>query len=96
MRDRGNLFVKVIKQIDPILFGATSFLTLLSILTIFGAMDNFGKSKLVMQIAMAFVGTVMMFLIANVDYKFFVDRFIIETYPFTLISGHAKEENKFC
>ena len=77
MRDRGNLFVKVIKQIDPILFGATSFLTLLSILTIFGAMDNFGKSKLVMQIAMAFVGTVMMFVIANVDYKFFVDRFII-------------------
>lgn len=77
MRTRENLFLKVIKQIDPILFGATSFLTLLSILTIFGAMDNFGKSKLVMQVAMAFAGTIMMFLIANVDYKFFVDRFII-------------------
>ena len=77
MRTRENLCLKVIKQIDPILFGATSFLTLLSILTIFGAMDNFGRSKLVMQVAMAFLGTVMMFIIANVDYKFFVDRFII-------------------
>ena len=27
----------------------------------------------------------------------FVDLFIIETYPFTLIPGHVKEEgNKFC
>ena len=77
MRTRENLFLKIVKQIDPILFGATSFLTLLSILTIFGAMDNFGKSKLVMQIAMAFAGTVMMLVIANVDYKFFIDRFLI-------------------
>ena len=77
MIGRENPFLKVIKQIDPILFGATSFLTLLSILTIFGAMDNFGRSKLVMQVAMAFMGTVMMLVIANVDYKFFVDRFIM-------------------
>jgi rod shape determining protein RodA len=40
-------------------------------------MDNFGKSKLVMQVAMAVVGTVMMFLIANADYKFFIDRFFM-------------------
>ncbi len=77
MRGRDNLFLKFIRQIDPILFGATSFLTLLSILTIFGAMDNFGRSKLIMQVAMAFVGTIMMLVIANVDYKFFVDRFIM-------------------
>ena len=77
MKARENVFLKVVKQIDPILFGATSFLTILSILTIFGAVDNFGKSKLVMQIAMAFLGTVMMLIIANVDYKFFVDRFFM-------------------
>ena len=74
---KNNFFTNGIKQIDPILFGATSFLTRLSILTIFGAMDNFGKSKLVMQVAMAVAGTVMMFLIANADYKFFIDRFFI-------------------
>jgi rod shape determining protein RodA len=77
MRTRENPLVKTIKQIDPILFGATSFLTLLSILTIFGAVDNFGRSKLVMQIAMAFAGTVMMLFIANADYKFFIDRFLV-------------------
>ena len=66
-----------IKKVDPILFGATVFLSLLSIITIFGAVDNFGKSKLVMQTAMAALGIVMIFVIANIDYKFFVDKFYI-------------------
>lgn len=75
MRKRGGTILKIIKQIDPILFGATAFLSLFSILTIFGAVDNFGQSKLKMQIAMTVVGILMVVVIANIDYKFFVDRF---------------------
>ena len=66
-----------IKRIDPILFGASSVLSLISIMTILGSVDNFGKSKLIMQVAMAVVGMVMVFFIANLDYKFFIDRFYI-------------------
>ncbi len=66
-----------IKRIDPILFGAAAFLSLMSILTVLGAVDNFGQSKLKMQIAMTLAGTVAAFLLANLDYRFFVDRFAL-------------------
>ncbi len=65
-----------VKRLDPILFGATTFLSLVSILTVFGAVDNFGKSKLVMQIAMTVAGMIAVFVLANLDYRFFVDRFV--------------------
>ena len=77
MRGVGAFFKNLIKNIDPILFGATVFLCAMSLLTIFGAVDNFGRSKLVMQTAMTVVGVIMMIVIANLDYKFFVDRFCI-------------------
>ena len=72
-----KFFIKGFKNIDPILFGATSFLSVVSLLTIFGAMDNFGKSKLVMQVAMTILGFAMLYIIANLDYKFMVDRFFV-------------------
>ncbi|MBE6547057.1 MAG: hypothetical protein E7668_06440 [Ruminococcaceae bacterium] len=64
-------------RVDPILFGATSFLSLMSILTVLGAVENFGRSKLVMQIAMTLAGMLAVFILANVDYRFFVDRLSI-------------------
>lgn len=70
----GAFIKNIMKKVDPILFGATAFLSLMSLLTIFGAMENFGRSKLVMQSAMTLLGTVLMILIANLDYKFFIDR----------------------
>ena len=73
----GKLLKNGIKRIDPVLFGATAFLSFMSLLTIFGAMDNFGKSKFVMQLAMTVLGTVMVVLLSNLDYNFFVDRFYI-------------------
>ncbi|MBO5416883.1 MAG: FtsW/RodA/SpoVE family cell cycle protein [Clostridia bacterium] len=73
----GAFIKNIIKKVDPILFGATAFLSLMSLLTIFGAMENFGRSKLVMQAAMTVLGTVLMVIIANLDYKFFIDRFCI-------------------
>ena len=77
MRGIGVFLKNKIKNVDPILFGATAFLCLMSLLTIFGAVDNFGRSKLKMQIAMTVLGLIMMFVIANLDYKFFIDRFCI-------------------
>ena len=65
------------RNIDPILFASSALLTIISILTIFGSVDNFGKSKLVMQVAMTAVGLVALFIVANLDYSFFVDRFYL-------------------
>ena len=77
MKMFGMSFVDRLKHVDPILFICTALLSIISILTIFGAVDNFGRSKLVMQIAMTVVGIVALFIVANVDYRFFVDRFAI-------------------
>ena len=67
-------FIERFKRMDSVLFICTTILSLMSLLTIFGAVDNFGKSKLVMQSAMTVVGFVLVFLIANVDYKYMVDK----------------------
>ena len=75
MRIFGESLKTRLSRIDPILFAATSFLSVISILTVFGAVDNFGKSKLVMQVAMTAAGIVAVFIISNLDYKFIVDRF---------------------
>ena len=77
MKSFGRTFWDKLWQVDPILFFCTLFLSAISLLTIFGAVDNFGKSKLVMQTAMVLLGTVSIFIIANFDYRFFVDRFAI-------------------
>lgn len=65
---------KFLGSVDPILFFSMAFLSFVSILTIFGGMENFGRSKLIMQTAMTLAGMVALFIIANVDYRFFVDR----------------------
>ena len=77
MKSFGRSFWDKIRQIDPILFACTFILSIISLLTIFGAVDNFGRSKLIMQSAMIIVGTVGLFIFANFDYRFFVDRFAI-------------------
>jgi len=64
-----------LRRIDPILFWTTFFLSVVSIVTVFGAVDNFGKSKLIMQCAMTAVGSIAVLIFANMDYRFFVDRF---------------------
>lgn len=77
MKSFGRTFWDKLRQVDPILFACTFVLSAISILTIFGAVDNFGRSKLIMQSAMVIVGTVFVFVLANLDYRFFVDRFAI-------------------
>ena len=63
-----------IRKIDPILFITVAFLSFMSILTIFGSVENFGRSKLVMQVAMTVMGSVAVIVLANIDYKIFVDK----------------------
>ncbi len=67
----------MIKRMDAVLFFTCAFLSLVSILTIFGSVDNFGRSKLIMQSAMTVAGMIGVFFLANIDYKFFVDRLYI-------------------
>ena len=77
MKSFGRTFWDKLRRIDPVLFACTAILSLISLITIFGAIDNFGRSKLVMQSAMVIVGSVGLFILANFDYRFFVDRFAI-------------------
>ena len=56
----------------------------MSLLTILGAVENFGRSKLIMQSAMTVVGFVLVFLIANVDYKYFIDKLYIAMFLFSV------------
>ena len=64
----------IFSKIDPVLFICTVALSLISIVTIMGAMDNFGTRKLIMQVAMTLAGVVVTFVIASFDYHWIVDK----------------------
>ena len=70
----GKYVKNCIKSVDPILFFCTLALSLISIVTILGAMDNFGTRKLIMQVAMTAAGVVATLIIANLDYHAIVDK----------------------
>lgn len=63
-----------LRSVDPVLFFCVLFLCLISLVTIYGAVDNFGRSKLKMQIAMFLLGTIVTFLIAVVDFRVIVEK----------------------
>ncbi|MBQ8432409.1 MAG: FtsW/RodA/SpoVE family cell cycle protein [Clostridia bacterium] len=65
---------EAIKNIDPVLFVSSVLLSLISIVTIYGAVDNFGMSKLKMQVAIFIVGIFVTVIIAFVDYRVIVDK----------------------
>ena len=69
-----SMIKEAIRNIDPVLFGCTTLLSIISIVTIWGAVDNFGMSKLKMQVAIFLVGMVVTFVIAFVDYRVIVDK----------------------
>ena len=52
-------------------------ITVMSLLTIYSARENFGISKLIMQLAMTIVGICAILVIVNIDYRLFVDRYSI-------------------
>ena len=69
---------------DPVLLISTLVLLGIGLLTIWGAVDNFGLRKLKMQIAMAVLGIIMTFLVANLDYHIILDRLWL---PFLVFSA---------
>lgn len=90
-----------IKSLDPVLFVCTLLLSLIGILTIFGAVDNFGKRKLIMQVAMAAAGIIATMIVANIDYRHVVDKLWIfmiiasaALLVITLIFGSSGEERE--
>ena len=74
-----------LKRMDPLLLICTTVLSVISLLTIFGAVDNFGRSKLVMQTAMTAVGFFVVFLVANLDYKYLIDKLYIVMFMFSVL-----------
>ncbi len=73
--DRWKLMLHdAVRRVDPILLICTTLLSVISLVTIYGAVDNFGMSKLKMQFAMAVLGVVVTFIVANLDYHIIVDR----------------------
>lgn len=69
-----NTIKEAIGNIDPVLFICATLLSLISIVTIFGAVDNFGMSKLKMQVAIFVVGLFVTVAIAFVDFRAIVDK----------------------
>ena len=98
LRDIIKYTRKAIGHVDPILFACTTLLSIISIVTIISAVDNFGKSKLVMQVAMFVVGNIIMLIVANLDYHWVLDKlwlpmlvFSVAILAVTLVAGSSGE-----
>ncbi len=63
-----------IRRIDPVLFICATLLSLISIVTVAGAVDNFGSSKLRMQIFIFIVGIFVTVAVAYLDIRVIVDK----------------------
>lgn len=88
----------MVRRVDPVLLLCTLILTAISLVTIWGAVDNFGLRKLKMQVAMSVLGILVTFVIANVDYHLILDRLWLAMLIFsvlilgvTLIAGTTGE-----
>lgn len=86
------------RQVDPVLFICTLVLLGIGLLTIWSAVDNFGQRKLKMQLAMAVVGILVTFAVANLDYHIILDRlwfplliFSVGILALTLVAGSTGE-----
>lgn len=85
MRSFGVNIKERLKRMDIILLLCTTVLSIISLMTILGGMDNFGRSKLVMQIAMTVLGFVFVFLISNLDYRYIIDKLYIAMLMFSVL-----------
>lgn len=74
-RSIGKFIRNSFARMDKVVLACSMLITLMSIVTIFGARENFGTSKLVMQIAMTFVGLLAIMVITHIDYRIFVERY---------------------
>ncbi|MBE6634488.1 MAG: hypothetical protein E7620_09140 [Ruminococcaceae bacterium] len=66
--------IGAVRCVDPVLFICVTALCLISIVTVWGAVDNFGQSKLKMQVAMFLVGSVATVVVASIDFRMFAEK----------------------
>ena len=74
MQKLRQTIVGAVRCVDPVLFFCVMALCLISIVTVYGAVDTFGQSKLKMQVAMFLVGSVVTVVIASIDFRLIVDK----------------------
>ena len=67
----------IFKSVDPIILFCMLALTCMSLLTVIGGAEEFGKRRLIMQIAMNAAGLVATFVIARLDYRDMADKFAL-------------------
>lgn len=95
MGEKIKLFLlDAIRRVDWVLLLCTTVLSTVSLVTVYGAVDNFGMSKLKMQFAMTVVGVILTFIVANLDYHLILDRlwlplliFSVGILGLTLVAG---------
>ena len=95
MGEKIKIFLSdALRRVDWVLLLCTTVLSVISLVTVYGAVDNFGMSKLKMQFAMAVAGVIVTFIIANLDYHVVVDRlwtfmliFSVGLLGLTLVAG---------
>ena len=58
MQKAKQYLLHAVRSVDPVLFFSVMLLGIISIVTVYGAVDNFGQSKLKMQVAMFIVGSI--------------------------------------
>ena len=75
MGEKLKIFLSdALRRVDWVLLLSTTVLSVISLLTVYGAVDNFGMSKLKMQFAMTVLGVILTFIVANLDYHVILDR----------------------
>ena len=86
--------IDALRRVDVILLLCTTVLSVISLVTVYGAVDNFGLSKLRMQFAMTVLGIILTFIMANLDYHVILDRlwlpllvFSVGILGLTLVAG---------
>lgn len=95
MGEKLKIFLSdALRRVDWILLLSTTVLSVISLLTVYGAVDNFGMSKLKMQFAMTVLGVILTFIVANLDYHVILDRlwpvmllFSVGILGLTLVAG---------
>lgn len=80
---RGSLH-DYLRRVDSVLLVCTLVLSCIGLVTIWGAIDNFGQRKLKMQVAMTVLGVIMTFVVANLDYHVILERLWLPLLAFSI------------
>ena len=75
IRSLTKFIVNSYMKLDKKVLVFSMLITLMSLVTIYSARENFGTSKIVMQLAMTVVGICAVMVLTNIDYRMFVDKY---------------------